>query len=211
MKDLQIKPQELENMGLKPNAIYQIIYDFPSPSKYFSKEVNEFLKSLRNTLNYVLKWNLEAIQYLESCWIINEEQLKSANNLLSKIIDKYNEKALDYNLSELFGNRGIEKQIKIFPIFTTDEGFEHYEDRKIEFMLEFIMENIKAIDKGLKEKRINHDILWRSKKAYEIVNILKDSQKTHNRFNEVKDRLSNLYDKIHLFQSELEKKRNNKP
>lgn len=208
--DLKVKTEELERIGLNPNAIYQISYDFPSRSKFFSKGVNQFLTSLRNSLNYTLKFKINAMQYLESCWIIEEAQLESAEAFLNELIKKFKEESSGLNLDKLFQSKPIENRIKIFPIFTTEEGHRQFENRKVEFLLEFAMEQINRLDRYQEKKKFLADVVWRGDRAYEIITTLKEFVKKNKKIEKVEQKLAILHEKLTIYRIEVDRIREEK-
>jgi hypothetical protein len=202
-----VDEKALEALGLSSKAIYSIEYDFISPIQIrenaTAEEKERLIKrntearELRNRLEYILKFHLRATRHLESSWIIGEEQLELAIKLLEDLDKRVKETGLieDFELG---------KRVKIIPIFTTQEGYEHYEDKKIEFLLEFAMEHIKYLDKGKKERKLAKSTLWRCKQVSQIVNTIKDELKGNSRFNELSDTVSMLDDSIGQVETILE-------
>jgi len=177
----------LEEMGVKSEAIYLIEYDLHSeikiPKSYTeqqrkeAKKHNRLAREFRNKLIHLLKFKLMATQHLESCWVIEETRLETAIKGLEDLKEQMKAK----------GFSNVDKRLRIIPILTTEEGFEHYEDKKAEYLLSFAMEHIKYLENGIKERRMSKSTLWRCKKAYELIEALKEELKGNKRYNEVVD------------------------
>jgi len=198
--------ETLAKMGIHGEAIYTIEYDLQSERKILKnatpaerKEAqarNKLARHFRNKVVHALKFNIRAYKHLESSWIVSEDRLEKAVEELSEISEEMRER----------GFENVEKRLKIIPILTTQEGFEHYEDRKAQFLLQFAMEHIKYIDKGLDEQRMTPSTLWRCKKAYSIISDLKEEVKNRqDLYDEITDTISLLDDKISVVEEEIAK------
>lgn len=184
---LILNDKALAEMGFAEEAIYLIEYDMNSPrkiSKRATKEQQKHLKAqnklvrvFRNKLGYILKYNLQATRHLESCWIIDEKHLDTAIKRLERLKDEMKAK----------GFRDVDKRLRIIPILTTLEGYESYETKKAEWLLEFIMEHIRYMEDAKKAKRASKGLIWRAKRAFEIVSELSNELKNHTRFKEITD------------------------
>lgn len=199
---LVLDKDALRNLGLNSEIIYLFEYDIPSAfknpqtkeiSSSYTKEQAMFFRAIRNKLMFALKFKLHAVKNLYSSWFITDDYLerseKFAESLRTELIAKgFSEKA---------------EKVRIIPIVTTEEGFETFEARKEEFLLEFILESQKIIDKGLKEKRLSDSLVWRANKTVEIVSILKESladKSKKSRYNEIVDSLTSLNDSVNRFE-----------
>lgn len=202
--DLVIDKKALEKMGLNAEALFTLEYDLDSPLKIRKslspeqkKELearNKLAREIRNRLEFILKFHLKAWRHLESSYIINEEKLDIAVKKIEEL--KTQAKARGFN--------DIDQRIKIIPIFTNNEGFEHYEDKKAEFLLNFAFEHIRYLEKGIRIKNIAQSTLWRCKQTSEIVNQLAPEIKANPRYNEVIDTIAILDDLIGQLESILE-------
>ena len=167
-------------------------YDLPTESKYLKKDDNKTIRALRNKIIFVLKFKLHAQQNLQSSWFISEEKISLAETLLTEIIEDFTPKLPDkFNLYN---------RIKLIPIYVTKEGYEHYENKKVEFILQFIGENTELMVKGIKKRRMNEGNLWKAKKCVEIYNVLKNDLKDHKRYTEIEEAIINLEDLIVQFE-----------
>jgi hypothetical protein len=90
------------------------------------------------------------------------------------------------------GFKDVDKRIKIVPVLTNAEGFTHYEDKKAEFILDFLMEHVRYAEEGINDQRISASTLWRVKQAVSICNILSESLKEHERYPELMDTVNML-------------------
>lgn len=200
---LVIDEKALERLGLHGETIYVVEYDMPSrfplTKAQKSKLTKEQLKAdeifrklarkFRNDLIYELKFNLNATKHLESNWLIEGDKLEVAVDHIEEIKTEIKAKAQAYKEFE-----NIDEKIKIIPVFTTNEGFEHYEDKKAEFVLEFLMEHVKYTENGIKNQKIAQCILWRSKKAVEICSAHSEGLKGNERYDEIIDTINMLDD-----------------
>lgn len=198
---LIIDEKALEQLGLSGSAIYTVEYDMPSKfpltkeqKKAMNKEqllayerFKKLARIFRNKLIFALKFKLEAVRHLESNWLLEGENLDTAVNEIEAI--KADMKVKGRGIKEF---EEADQRIKIIPIFTTNEGFEHYEDKKAEFVLEFLMEHVKYAEEGIKSQRMAQAILWRSKKAVEICNAHAEKLKKNERYNEIIDTINML-------------------
>jgi len=197
----------VEAMGFKGEAVYIIEYDFVSELKIpknTSKERRKALKlrnktarEFRNKLIHLLKFKLMATRHLESSWLIDEKRLEDAVNGLEDLKAKMKQK----------GFKNVDKRIRIIPILTTVEGFQHYEDKKAEFLLDFTMEHLRYVTKGLKKRRIAKSTLWRCQHASEIVNAIKDELSTSKRYKELCDTIGILDDQIGAMEAIIAKEK----
>jgi hypothetical protein len=201
---LIIDEKALEELGLCGETIYVIEYDLPSKfpltpeqKKKLTKEelaridvAEKIGRKLRNNLVFALKFKLFATKHLESSWLLDGEHLDEAIREIESI--KNDTKSKSANFPE-FAN--LDKRIKIIPVFTTSEGFQHYEDKKAEFVLEFIFEHVNYAEKGIKEQKISQSTLWRCKQAVSICNALAEELKANARYNEVIDSI-NILDEL---------------
>lgn len=178
-------------------------YDLPTESKKFTKEQNKIIRALRNKIVFVLEFKLHAQQNLQSSWFIKEDKITLAETLLSEILDEFEPK-----LPPKFD---LNRRIKLIPIYLTRKGLEHYEDKKVEFILQFIGENTELVVKGIKKRKMSEGSLWRAKKCVEIYNVLKQDLKHHERYAEIEEAIVNLEDLIQQFeQIKIEKKNEKK-
>lgn len=213
IKELVLDSKALDQMGFKDEAIYMIEYDLPMPNvsgnklripKNISAERKREIKNehkkvvkYQNKLLFMLKFKLYATKHLNSCWLIEESRLESAISGLEELKDEM----------KVDGFSDIDKRLRVIPILTTIEGFEHYEDKKVEFLLQFSMKHIKYTDKGLKEQRMAQSTLWRCKNAFSIVEQLKEELKTHKQYKQIVDTNAILGDKIAKIENMLKDKK----
>lgn len=191
-----ISEQDLEKLGLYGETIYSLEYDLYS-EKYLTdaqsrkltkeqreanKRFNKLARVIRNKIAFTLKFKLDAVKHLESSWFLNGDKLDIAVAEIEQIKMDAKRKGFD----------DIDSRIKIIPIFTTPEGHESYQERKAEFILDFIMEHVKMAEDGLKDKRMAQSTLWRCRKTVEICNAHIDSMKGHERYNEMLDTVNSL-------------------
>lgn len=199
---LVIDESTLEELGLHGQTIYLVEYDMASETKitkvgdcfYHDGKLitaeekvgidkkNDLARKYRNDLVYSLKFKLLATKHLESAWWINGEMLDTTIAELEGMKAKM--KADGFN--------DVDKRVKIIPVLTNGEGFTHYEDKKAEFILDFLMEHVKYAQDGINDKRISPSNLWRIKQAVSICNIQAESLKSHERYNEIMDTVNML-------------------
>lgn len=208
IEKLILDEKALESMGLSSKTYYIIEYDLyddrckipanntPETKKRLQKR-NKLAKSFRNKLIFLLKFKLNATKHLESCWVIEENRLDLAIDALEGLKEEMKAK----------GFSDIDKRLRVIPILTTVEGFQHYEDKKVEFLLNFAMEHLAYIDKGKKAQRMSKSTLWRCKQAYSIVEALKDELKGNQRFNEILDTNEMLGEAIGDIESIIEEQK----
>jgi transcription initiation factor TFIIIB Brf1 subunit/transcription initiation factor TFIIB len=156
---------------------------------------NKVANEIRNKLFFALKFQIKATKHLESSWLISKERLGDAVVQID---------ALKAEMARA-GFDNVDKRIRIIPIMTTEDGFENYEDQKIQFLLQFCTEHIQYCDKALDEQRIAKSSLWRCKKAYEIINLLADELKSEDSRHEVKDESELLSDKVSQVEAMIQK------
>jgi hypothetical protein len=154
----------------------------------YSKADAKFFQDLRNGLIYQLKTDLKAAKNLYSSWIVEESKIDEARKL-------------QQHIREELINKGFSKhaeKVNLFPIFSTQEGFRSYEERKAEFYLEYlseVQEGLSKADDKLKENTLKlneiSQAVWRAKKALDIVNEMKetleDKTSEKSRYNEIND------------------------
>jgi len=196
VEKLILDAEALEQMGLISEAVYIIEYDMPSPRKIpknakpeVKKQLekrNKLAKEFRNKMDFLLKFKILATKHLESCWLITKDKLSEAIEEIEDLKAKMKAK----------GFADVDKRIRIIPILTTKEAYESFEDKKAEFLLEFAMEHIRYLEKGLEERRISDSTLWRCKKAYEHIEVLAEELRNHERYTEIIDTNETLGDLI---------------
>jgi hypothetical protein len=156
---------------------------------------NKVANEIRNKLFFALKFQIMATKHLESSWLISKERLADAVTAIDALKEEMKRGGFD----------NVDKRIRIIPIMTTEDGFESYEDQKIQFLLQFCTEHIQYCDKALDEQRMPKSSLWRVKKAYEIINLLADELKSTDAQHEVKDTAELLSDKASQVEAMLAK------
>ena len=194
-KEIEKTKNLLTKAGFEGDAIWTIEYDLPTKKIEKGKEYTEAgspERAFRNALMFSLHFKIGATRHLESTWLIDESRLEIAESELQKIKDKFTAK----------GFYDIDKRVWIHPIFCDDTSLERYVDRKIEFLLQFIEDQNVVIQKGLDERRLPYHLLWRAKKAVEMINEISEDGdvKTHKRYMEVKDTVVILEDDINRFE-----------
>lgn len=196
---LIIDESALAQLGLHGETIYLVEYDMASEltitqdMKLVKTEEeiraiqakNKLAREFRNDLLYMLKFNLNATKHLESAWWIDGANLDATISQIEELKNEARSK----------GFEDIDKRIKIVPVFTSEEGFQHYEDKKAEFVLEFLMEHIKYGQKAEDEGRISASTHWRMKEAVKICSVLSEELKEHTRYFELQSTI-NLLDEL---------------
>jgi hypothetical protein len=193
---LILDEKALEELGLNSEVLYVCEYDLYSEryltdadkrrmnteQKDANKRFNKLARIVRNKMVFTLKFKLDATKNLERSWFIDGDKLDEAVKEIEEIKATAKQK----------GFSDIDERIKVIPLITDNIGAEHYEDKKMEFLLQFIMEHVEMVEKGLKTKRIAQSSLWRSKKAVEIVSSHSETMKAHERYNELQDEINML-------------------
>lgn len=207
---LILDEQALAKLGLGEQAVYLIEYDLHSERKIpknatieqkkEAQKRNHLAREFRNKLIFLLKYNLRATKHLESCWIIDETRLETAIEGLEELKSQMEGK----------GFSNLEERLRIIPILTTIEGLQNYEDKKAEFLLDLAMEHIKYLEKAKKTKRVANGIVWRCKKAFEIVSELKEELKKNTRYKELVDTVEILDELISRVEIILKKQKEKK-
>jgi len=187
IEKLVLDETALDKLGLGDKAVYLVEYDLNSERKIRKdlnaeqrkalQKRNQLARGFRNDLIYILKYHLRATRHLESCWIIEEKRLETAIKGLEELKAKMKGK----------GFTDVDKRLRIIPILTTEEGIQNYEDKKAEFLLELAMEHIRYLEKVERERRAGNGVIWKCKKAFEVVSELKDELKANKRFKELVD------------------------
>jgi hypothetical protein len=204
--ELILDREQLQNMGIHAEEIYTIEYDMSSERKipknatpYERKEIktkNKLAREFRNKLIHALKFKIMASKHLESSWIISKDKLETAVEELENLKADMESK----------GFKNVDKRLRIIPILTTDEGFEHYEELKAQFLLKFATEHIRYIDNGIDDQRMSPAILWRCKKAFSIIESLKEEVKHRpDLYDEIVDTVALLSDKISIIEEHMRK------
>ena len=200
--NLLIKPEDLEKLGLHGEAIYSLEYDMPSELDVTSgqkarikkmsveerkaiEKKSKLAREFRNKLIFALKFKLRAVKHLDSNWFLDSTQLEATISEIEQLKKDMKQK----------GFEDIDNRVRIIPIFTDNEGFQSFEDKKAEFILNFIYEHIKYAERGTKEKRISQAILWRCKQAVTICNSLAEELKNNVHYNEILDSV-NILDEL---------------
>jgi hypothetical protein len=193
---LVIDEKALEELGLNPKVLYVVEYDLYSEryltkaeaqkmtqeQREANKRFNKLARIFRNRIVFTLKFKLYAKKNLESSWFLDGDKLDEDVVEITKLKTDAKHKGFD----------DIDDRIKIIPLITDSIGAEHYDEKKAEFILDFLMEHVKMCEKGLKAKRMAQSSLWRAKKATEICSIHIESMKGHERYNELADTLEML-------------------
>jgi hypothetical protein len=193
---LILDAKALEELGLNSEVLYVCEYDLYSEryltdaekrrmnteQKDANKRFNKLARIIRNKMVFTLKFKLDATKNLESSWFIDGDKLDLAVSELENLKADAKRK----------GFSDIDNRIKIIPLITNDVGFEHYEDKKAEFVLEFLMEHVEYAEKGIKNKKMAQSTLWRCKKAVEICNAHAETLKQSERYNEIIDTINML-------------------
>lgn len=194
--ELILDKEALKRMGLHSENFWVIEYDLNSKivvpkdataqEKAKIEERNKSAEHIRNTMKFALKFKIMATKNLESSWLIGQERLEDAQTELSKIKEEMRAKGFD----------NVDKRIRIIPILTSESGFQNFDERMAQYLLEFSTEHIAYCDKALEEQEISRSSFWRCKRAYEIISTLVEKLGNENAKNEVKDALGSLNDKI---------------
>ena len=159
---LVIDEAELERLGLFGQTIYTLNYDLYSEKnltkakqakmtkeqKEASKRFNKLARVFRNKIVFTLKFKLSAIHLLESLWLLDGDKLDLAVSEIEQIKTDAKRK----------GFEDVGERIKIIPIFTTVAGHESYEEKKADFILDFIMEHVKMCEKGIKDNEWHNQV-----------------------------------------------------
>jgi len=201
---IKLDKEALEQMGLKSEAIWLFEYDIPSAiknqhgknvkeriSQKFSLEQAKKLVKLKNWLSFQLKFKLHATRNLYSSWFISQNNLELAETVAKKLRSEL----------EAIGLHEYANKVRIIPIFTTEEGYESFMDRKAEFLLEFIGEATEKVEKGIKDGFMSESALWRCKKTLEVAEAIKEELKDHERYNELVDSIAILDDLINQYEA----------
>jgi len=191
MEPLVLDKDALEKLGLHSEALYALEYDLPSNYlQKIDKKTKQFLEFMRWKMVYQLKYKLRAIRNLNSSWFIDGERLNDAEEFVESMKQQYASKGFN-----------MDKKIRIIPILTTTEGFQSYEDKKAEFLLEFLHESLEKVEKGLSDEIMSEPILWRCKKSVEIVESIKETLQYHAEYKLINDTISMLTDKIQIYEN----------
>ena len=191
MEPLVLDAEALQKLGLYHKALYTIEYDLPRESNNFDKETNYFVRMIRNKVVFMLKFKLHAIRNLDSSWFIDENVLDKATELLNQVKKEYASHNPPFNM---------DRRIRIIPILTTNEGYESYEDKKAEFLLQFLNEAIQKVEKGVADEIMSESILWRCKKTVEIVESIAESLTNHEQYKVIQDTIVMLVDSINGYE-----------
>ena len=193
---LIIDAKALEELGLDPTVLYVVEYDLYSEKNLTkaqaqrmtqeqrdaNKRFNKLARKIRSKIIFTLLFKLHAQKNLESSWFLDGDKLDVA-------VSAFEELKAD---AKRKGFLDIDNRVKIIPLITDSIGAEHYEDKKAEFVLEFLMEHVQYAEEGVKTKRMAQSTLWRCKKAVEICNAHADSLKESERYNEILDTINML-------------------
>jgi len=185
----------IETKEIFETPIFLIEYDLPTERTEFSDKVNKKIRGLRNAIMFTLRYKLLAQRNLESSWFIEEKRLEETEAVISQIIEEFKKE-----IPETFD---LANRIKIIPIYTTKEGYDYYQNRKTEFVIEFIDEMIELVNKGIQDEHISESSLWRAKKALEVYEVLKPDLEGKPLFPKIRKKIGELQELI----EEFEKKR----
>lgn len=213
--DLILDKDALAKMGLVSDEIWLIEYDLPNihladlKKKLSQKKITQKqykitekliqqMRAIRNKLVFKLKFKLMATKNLDSSWLIPNDQLELAKEICLGI-----RKDL-----ETIGLHRFSERVRILPVITNEIGYETYLARKAEFLLEFMEESQKQVSRGIKDQIMSESVLWRCKKAVEIVSVIMETLKANKRYKEILDTKEILDDSIHRYEAiKLNKKR----
>ena len=205
MEPLVLDREALQKLGLYHESLYAVEYDLPRGSDKFDKKTNQFLRNMRNHIVYELKYKLRAIKNLDSSWFIDKTVLDKSTELLNQMILEYKMHKPSFDVS---------KRIRILVLLTTPEGFECYQDRKAEFLLQFLNESIEKVQKGVSDEIMSESVLWRCKASVELIESNSETLKHHEQYNVIADTLVMLVDMIQEYENikkdKKEKKKLNK-
>lgn len=184
---LVLNQKALASMGLGEKAIYIIEYDMHSPKKIrkdlppekkkAQKRMNKIIKNLRNRLIYLLKYHLRATKHLESCWILEEENLDDVVNTIEEFKVEMEDKGLT----------NVDERIRIIPILTTVEGEVDFAEKRMEWLLEVTMQHVQYLEKALRTKKVPSGTIWKCKTTFEFVSEQADVMKNHKQHKELID------------------------
>ena len=196
-ENLVMDEKTIAEMGFVNETIYTVEYDLHSKLKIPKDATNDVKAEMkahntlavefRNKLFFILKFKIMATRHLESSWIIEQKYLANAISEIETLKTEMKEK----------GFKDVDQRIKIIPVLTTTEGFEHYENKKAEFLIEFLMEHVRYCEKGKDDGKMSKSTLWRCKETLKIVSTLKEEVKDNERFNEIEGTLGILDSLIH--------------
>jgi uncharacterized protein YdcH (DUF465 family) len=187
-------------MGLSGEVFYLFEYDIPSAvknqhkqelSSKYTAEQGRFFRKLRNLAMFELKFKIHAMQNLYSSWFVTENKLDLAKQLCATLkTELQNEGFPQYA-----------KKVRIIPILTNEAGAEAFEDKMAEYLVQFAIESIKQVDKGIHDQIMSESLLWRCKKAVEAIDTLKEELNGNEAFNEIVDAVEELDDKINQYEA----------
>lgn len=196
MDGLVLDKEALEKMGLYAKVIFFVEYDMHSewkiPKDSSHEEVrwlnqrNKLARRFRNDLVYLLKYKLYATQHLQSSWIVEDKYLDLAKVELRELIKKMKER----------GFHDADRRIKIVKIVTTPEDNQYYDNKKAEFLLNFLNEANGYCEKAESEGEVKKGSLWRVTKAIEIVEIIKMEVQSHKLYGEIERVLVKLRERV---------------
>jgi len=192
LEPLLLDKKALEKLGLHCDPLYIVEYDLPRESERFTKETNKFVRHMRYHMVYTLRYKLRAIRNLDSSWFIDEARLDDATESLEEIRSEYLSHETPFDMN---------KRIRIIPVFTTPDGFESYEDRKAEYMLQLISEAQEKVDEGLKDGIMSETKLWRCKQTLEHIDSLVETLEKHRQYKLIQDSLVMLTDSISKYEN----------
>ena len=206
--DLVLDKESLEEMGLSGEVFYLFEYDIPSAVKNqhkqelsgkYTPEQAKLFRKLRNKAMFELKFNIKAMNNLYSSWFINAElKLKNGKTALETT------KELCLWLKTELENAGFPqyaKKVRIIPILTNEAGAEAFEDKMAEYLVQFAIESIRQVDKGIHDQIMSESLLWRCKKAVEAIDTLKEELQGNAVYNEIIDSVEELDDKINQYEA----------
>lgn len=171
--------------------IWLIFYDVQSEnSKSLTIPQRNWLRSKRVEIWYKLRYVYECVPLQHSVWLIRGDNTEVK-------LDKERQKWL-----EDYANNDFTAHIEIFPVKTTDAGYQSFKHMEFEFILEWLgkieKSLVKAIDVGKIGKK---NVQAHTKKIQLLGNILnEDFDSTSPNWKLAMDVLSTVQDKLHQVQ-----------
>lgn len=172
--------------------IWLIFYDVQSEnSKNLKEAEQDWLRSQRVEIWYKLRYTYRCVPLQHSVWLVRGEQTHHA---LEELTEQWLHEYQSHN---------FEAHISIFPIKTTDEGYNSFKEMEFSFILEWLGKIEKALVKARDLGKIGKkNAQAHTKKIQLLGNILnEDFDDSYTNWKLAQDELGIVQDLLHQVQA----------
>lgn len=168
-------------------AFWLLAYDLKTEHIHkLPKKDREWLARKRVSVWYELRYRFKCAPVQKSLYVIRDRQL------LDVLKAKVEEWIAEY------AKHGYPANIKVFPIATTDQGYQTFKDMEFEFLMDWLGGMDKSMKKFNASRPPSKRFIGDMKRKLELVeSIMKeDFNKQYSRYHEGEDHVQLLHDRI---------------